>query len=340
MRRPLPYDMFDVERSANEARRLSKVGNIYHRGQKLVWDGTAVLDELWARHGGTGLTAPQREPARRILGAILWGELAAWKIAAQLADELEPLEARMAATSQAHDEARHFYVMHDYLVRATGDFPRGMPRHAERLIAAALGADTLAKKLIGMQLQLESTALTIFHSLREAQICPVLSDLLVYFEKDEARHVGLGTQLLPTLMRKMSAAERVRFSAYSFRMAGLSLASLKGSESDLRALGIDPRRVAVLGKSKQMLVFEELWALAPGMKSRIGELLGRGFDVAAELLWPDPGDGSSVDSSLSARARRLGNVVVHGYATVDTALDPATSARAPAPVPLRRVAGD
>lgn len=318
MSRRLPYGMFDIERSAHEARRFSKMQGIYHRGQTVAWDGHAVLDELWSRHGGSGLAPAQRQAAQRVLGAVMWGELAAWKIAAQLSDELEPLEARMAATSQAHDEARHFYVMHDYLVRATGDFPRGMPRHAERLIDAALSADTVPKKLIGMQLQLESTALTIFHSLREANVCPVLSALLVYFEKDEARHVGLGTQLLPTVMKRMSIPERLEFSAYSFRVAGLSLASLKGSEDDLAVLGIDPRRVAVLGKSKQMLVFDELWSLAPGMKSRVGEALGRGFDVAAELLWPDPRH----DQSLRGRARQLARTLMHGYSTTDTVLDP------------------
>ena len=65
----------------------------------------------------------------------------------------------------------------------------------------------MAKKIVGMQLQVESTALTLFHATREARFCPVLSDLLLYFEKDEARHVGLGTQYLPTMLRRMSRVE-------------------------------------------------------------------------------------------------------------------------------------
>jgi pyruvate formate lyase activating enzyme len=69
----------------------------------------------------------------------------------------------------------------------------------------------MPKKLIGMQLQIESTALTIFHALRESKVCPVLTDLLTDYEKDEARHVGLGVQLLPTLMKKMGPAESVAF---------------------------------------------------------------------------------------------------------------------------------
>lgn len=324
MAETLPYGMFDVAHSAEAARRYAKMESIYHRGQELIWDGNQVLDELWQRHGGSGLRPEHRAAAGRILGAIMWGELAAWRIAAQLADQLEPLQAKMAATSQAHDEARHFYVMHDYLVRATGDFPRKMPTWSEKLIAATLAADTLPKKILGMQLQLETTALTIFHALREAKVCPVLSELLVYYEKDEARHVGLGTQLLPTLMKRMGIRERVEFSAFSFKIAAYSMASLKGSEADLRTLGIDPRRVAVLGKSKQMMVFDELWQLAPDAKSDAGERLGMVFDAVAEALWPD----RDSDPSLGARARRVLRTFSTGYETTETVLDPAERATA------------
>jgi hypothetical protein len=326
MRAPLPYHMFDVGRSAGEAKRLGRMNNIYHRGQKLAWDGEAVLEMLCKKHDGPKLAPERRDAARRVLGSIMWGELAAWKIAAQLADELEPLEARMAATSQAHDEARHFYVMHDYLLRATGDFPRDVPRYNERLIAAALDAKSVAKKLLGMQLQLESTALTIFHALREADICPVLTELLVYFEKDEARHVGLGTQLLPTILKHMNPVERVEFAAYSFRVAGLSIRSLKGSERDLVTLGIDPRRVAILGKSKQMLVFDELWQLAPGSKSAAGEFVGRAFDATADLLWPK----ADADASLSGKAKSFLYVLKNGFESTPTSLDPT---EAPRPIP-------
>ncbi len=319
----LPYHMFDVTRSAGEAKRLGKMQNIYHRGQKLAWDGEGMLASLCEKHGGPKIAPECRAAASRVLGSIMWGELAAWKIAAQLADELEPIEARMAATSQAHDEARHFYVMHDYLELAVGDFPRSVPRYNESLIGAALGAGSIPKKLLGMQLQLESTALTIFHALREANICPVLTELLVYYEKDEARHVGLGTQLLPTLMAKMSARERVEFALFSFKVAGYSIRSLKGSEKDLRTLGIEPRRVAILGKSKQTLVFDELWSLAPGSKSTAGEMFGRVFDATAELMWPAPG----ADPSLSGKAKSVLGTLWRGFESEETSLDPTEAPR-------------
>jgi len=314
----LPYDMFDITRNAEEARRFSRMGSIYHRGQDLIWDGREVLDELWEKHGGSGLQEHQKAAAQRLLGAIMWGELAAWKIAAKLSDELQPLEARMAATSQAHDEARHFYVLHDYLMRSTGDFPRKPGRQTEKLLKACLEANTPAKMVIGMQLQLETTALTIFHALRESNVCPVLTELLVYYEKDEARHVGLGTQLLPTMMKKMSLRQRIEFSTFSFRVAFWSIANLKMTQDDLQLLGINPRRVAQLGKSKQMMVFDELWELAPESKSEVNERIGRTFDAVCEGLWPD----ESIKNDPRERARRVFLTWRDGMEQIETVLDP------------------
>ncbi len=319
MRRPvLPYDMFDVERDARDAKRFAKMESIYHRGQDLAWKGHELLDALWAEAGDAPLRAEHREPLRRVLGIIMWGELAAWKIAAQLADELVPLEARMAAVSQAHDEARHFYVMHDYLTRKCGEAPRGVPPAAERLLGAVLTADTVPKKILGMQLQLEPTALTIFHALRERDLCPVLTKLLVFFEKDEARHVGLGIQLLPSLLRELSAPEGLAFTAFSFKVASFSIYSMRQMQDDLVALGIDPRRVAMLGKSKQLLALEELWATAPGTKSEVNERLGFAFDAVVDAMWP----AHDADRSVRGRARRFSHVLRRGLERVDTVLDP------------------
>jgi hypothetical protein len=325
MRGILPFEMFDVSRGAEEARRFAKLDNIYHRGQAQAWNGREILDELWKRHGGTGLKPHQRDAAARVLGQIMWGELAAWKIAAQLSDELDDLEARMAATSQAHDEARHFYVMHDYLERAVGTFPKSVARASEGLLAAALHADSVEKKLLGMQLQIEAMALTIFHALREANVCPVLTDLLRYYERDEARHVGLGMQLLPARMRRFSVLDRVQFTAFSFKVAAWSIGTLAQSEKDLRILGVEPRRVAALGKSKQMLVFNELFSIVPDQRNQTSERIGNVLDTVAELMWPQ----SDADRSIKQRVRRAMHTLREGYGMVETQLDPDEPARMP-----------
>src|SRR5262249_31663547 len=140
----------------------------------------------------------------------------------------------------------------------------------------------------GMQLQVETTALTIFQASREANFCPVLSDLLLYFEKDEARHVGLGSQILPMLMRSMDRIEGARLSAFALEITFRLLASNKAMEPYLLELGIDPRRVLQLAKSKQMLVFDELWHATGKPGVTLGDVFARVMEGIANGLWPPP----------------------------------------------------
>lgn len=322
----LTYGTLDLAESAEDARRLDRMSGIYHRGQDLAWNGREVLAELIAKHGGTHVPPDKREAMHGVFGSILWGELAAWKISAQLADRIEPLGAKMAATSQAHDEARHFYVIHDYLVAATGSAPRTLKPASERLLNAVLEADDLACKILGMQLQVETTALTIFQGVRERNVCPVLSDLLLYFEKDEARHVGLGLQYLPILVREMGPIQRARFTKFALEITVHLLSGLWSMSDDLRALGVDPRRVMRLGKSKQLLVFEELWATSPVERSVIGDRVSAVLEAVANATWPD-----EAEKDLRGRARAFVRALREdGVETVATAIDPMA---APKPVP-------
>jgi len=318
-RRPLlPYEMFDVERSADEAKRFDRMANIYHRGQALAWDGRKLFDELVEKHGGVKIAPHQVEAVRAVYGPILWGELAAWKIAAQLADRIEPLEAKMAATSQAHDEARHFYVMHDWLKLGIGDIPRSINRPTEQMLGAVLNTPNLAKKVVGMQLQIETTALTIFQASREAGFCPVLKELLIYFEKDEARHVGLGTQYLPTLLKDMNLAERLDFMGFQIKVILWSMGGLRAMEPHLRTLGIDPRRILMLAKSKQEMVYNELWDLAPGTKSKFGEAISHVIEATAEAFWPN----EKTPRTVRGRVQSVWNTLLHGLPSVPTHIEP------------------
>ncbi len=313
----LPYDMFDLERSAADARRFEKVENIYHKGQDLAWSGRETLRALVEKHGGVHVPPEKHDALRAVYGPILWGELAAWKISAQLADRLEPLEAKMAATSQAHDEARHFYVMHDYLKLALGEVPKRIHPAGEKLLGLVLETDDLAQKLMGMQLQVETTALTVFQHTREARICPVLTELLPYFEKDEARHVGLGTQVLPILMRDMGRIESARLTAFALHVTFWLLASNRAMEAGLRDLGLDPRRMLVLAKSKQMLVWEDVWKATNKQGADIGDAIARAMEVVAAALWP-PEDQTSVRGRAKAAARAL----ALGVEQVSTSISP------------------
>ncbi len=298
-RSKIPFTMFDLERNAAEAKRHDKLRHIYHRGQELAWDGRAVLDELIARHGGIQIAPELAKPLSHVFEIILWGELAAWKISAELADELEPLEAKMAATSQAHDEARHFYVMHDYL-QALGYRPNRIDPRSQRVLDVTLDARCLVHKLLGMQLMIETIALTIFAEVRESRVEPVLSDLLPYYEKDEARHVGLGTQYLPSLLRRQTKLEAAETMLFQLKLVFWSMASLKAIEKDLHALGITAPRLAERGRKIQMKAFDELWGQVGGVPPG-HEVITRVLNGVDAAVFP----GLDVQIDLPGRVRRF-----------------------------------
>jgi hypothetical protein len=252
----IPYDMFELAAGVEEERRFGKCERIYHRGQEMAWDGREILPMLLKKHGGIHLPAEKRAALERVFAIILWGELAAWKISAQLADGLTPLEAKMAATSQAHDEARHFYVMYDYL-KELGYVPKRLDRAPQALLDLVLDTPNLAYKLLGMQLMIETIALTIFQTVRESNVEPVLCELMTYYERDEARHVGLGMQYLPSLMQRMSKAEVGAMITFQVRLLTWALMELKLLEKDFAVLGIPPRLVVDRGRKKQLAALHE-----------------------------------------------------------------------------------
>ena len=125
--------------------------------------------------------------------------------------------AKMAAVSQAHDEARHFYVIRDYL-RLLNYEPKNLPKPVSYVLEEVSRTKSLAKKLLGMQLMIEPIALTIFRFIRKEDIDPLLSHLLEYVEKDEARHVALGIKYLPNLIKNMSKFELMSFLFWQARL--------------------------------------------------------------------------------------------------------------------------
>jgi hypothetical protein len=303
----LAFDMFDATYSDSEARRARRMENIYHAGQAKIWDGRQVLAQLIATHGKPSLSSEKRHALGRIFGIIMWGELAAWKISAQLADRLVPLEAKLAAASQVHDEARHFYVMHDYL-DALGETPGKLEFWASRVLKKTLRTDDVLKKLVGMQLTVETIALVAFQRVRELEIEPVLTGLMPFYERDEARHIGLGVQLVPQLMSELSFAGAVDLAAFQLDLLTTTLFSVKAIERDLWALGVDPRSLLGSAFRKQSDIDERIQAEFPNWPK--DPPVRRAFEAVCELLFPSEGVDANVPMATRAKhaleiARRL-----------------------------------
>lgn len=244
-----PYELVDapsVTAAQEKSRRLER---LYHLTQEHAWDGKATLAALVEKHGppGRDMDPEVRESLTRLLSLLLWGELAAWTISADLALEIEDMDAKMAATAQVFDEARHFYVLRDYLLMLLTDEhgvsqpPPKLGAIPKRLLLSVIQAEDLPKKLVGMQLLFETNAVVIFKRLAERELCPILSELLPLFEKDESRHVGLGVLYLPRLIQKMSRAEARSTAAFHGRCLLLLIGGGLTLRPDFERLGMNQR---------------------------------------------------------------------------------------------------
>ena len=111
-----PYRLIERDYLAEAQAKYARLERLYHMGQTSAWDGREVLQSLLKKHGGIHIAEDKKAAIARIFSIILWGELAAWTISADLAEMLDDVEAKMAASGQVFDEARHFYTMRDYLL--------------------------------------------------------------------------------------------------------------------------------------------------------------------------------------------------------------------------------
>jgi hypothetical protein len=283
-----PYGLVEDGLAAQAERKLDRLERLYHVGQSSAWDGRQVLADLIARHGPPRLSTAHEPAALQLLSVLLWGELAAWAISADLAERIDDVEAKMAATSQAHDEARHFYVLRDYL-RALG---RPVPRLGglgRRLLVGILEAESLVHKLVGMQLLVESNALGIFRALAEANVEPVLVGLLPYYERDEARHVGLGVLYLPRLLKQLRPVEVAGVMAFQLRCIGLLASSGLVMRPSLVALGMRPREMARHTTRLQSDIMHDMReAVAAGAGT------GRRRDLVRGIINPTRGMGPAI----------------------------------------------
>jgi hypothetical protein len=249
-----PYELVDASAVAAAQEKSRRLERLYHLTQQHAWDGKAVLGALVDQHGtpGRGMRPEIRAALVEVLTVLLWGELAAWTISADLALAIDEMDAKMAATAQVFDEARHFYVMRDYLMLLAG--PEGgaerlpLPRlggFARTLMLEVLGTPSLARKLVGMQLLFETNAVVMFKRIADSGVCPVLTELLPYFERDESRHVGLGVLYLPRLIARMSRAEAAGVVIFQARAIAMLIGGGVIMKKPFEALGMNPRLMSM-----------------------------------------------------------------------------------------------
>lgn len=253
-----PLNLLENDAVRDATQKTKRLDRLYQLTHQHAWDGKAVLAALIEKHGPPGCDMPERkrQALSRVLTILMWGELAAWNISADLALKIEDTDAKMAATGQVFDEARHFTVMRDY-VKSLGPVPPlgGLPR---RLLAKVIDAPTLATKLIGMQLLFETNAVVIFRRIADSDVCPILTELLPYFERDESRHVGLGVMYLPRLIRQMCPAEARSTARFQLECILLLMAGGFSVRADFSELGLDQRLMATRVTNMQDEIVQQM----------------------------------------------------------------------------------
>jgi hypothetical protein len=218
----------------------NKLRRIYFKSHAQAWDGPALLRDAVSKHGGIQLSREKRIALSYPINMLMWGELAAWIVSAELTERLEDPDARMAASSQVFDEARHFYVLRDYLAMLHVPQPQLDPYFAAgaRLL---LDSKDLTLKLMSMQLLAEGTAQAIFQFLGESEIEPVLTEILPYIERDEARHVGLGILHLPDRLAKLTPRQARKLAKKTASIGDLFGVTQFRYREHYYALGADPQ---------------------------------------------------------------------------------------------------
>lgn len=286
-----PYELGDPGIVGIAQARTDTIARIYHKGHEQAWDGRTVLDELVEKHRGINFPEGKRDAFGKVASVLLWGELAAWSISADLALKLEDTPAKMAASSQVFDEARHFYVLRDYLWRAGLPVQR-LGGWSRRLLVELLETENLLFKVVGMQLLVESTAVVMFRQIAEAKLEPVLTELLYYFERDEARHVGLGVLTLPQVLEGLSDRDALSLWWFQTRMQLEMIAGGMTMNAAWLELGIDPAAMNLEGFRYHAEILRRMKRTRPDQgvdqKSVKGlfKMSKQGQDAFQELFFP------------------------------------------------------
>jgi hypothetical protein len=142
-----------------------------------------------------------------MLSQFLHGEQGALLVASQLVSCAPTYDAKLYASSQTFDEARHVEVFQKYIMDRVG-FMYPVNPNLKILLDKILSDERWDLKFIGMQLVIESLALAAFNTQKLLARDPVMAELLELVTRDESRHVAFGVTYMEEFVKSLSDAER------------------------------------------------------------------------------------------------------------------------------------
>jgi hypothetical protein len=148
------------------------------------------------------------------ISQVLHGEQAALMVCGQLVNAVPDMDGKFAAAVQVMDEARHVEVFARYLRCQGRRYP--IDPDLEAIVAKLLAEPDWEAKCVGMQVILESIALSFFHLGEAIAIEPVLRQFIGRVHEDESRHVAYGILTLEERIPELAPASRQRLEDFAY----------------------------------------------------------------------------------------------------------------------------
>ena len=178
-----------------------------------LYDGTVIGhwgDKEWLDYG--------IQNRKWQLSQFLHGEQGALLCTAKITETVPWYDAKLYASTQVVDEARHVEVFARYLDEKMGGGYQ-VNAHLRMLLDDIINDSRWDMTYLGMQVMVEGLALAAFGFMHQMTDEPLLKKLLRYVMSDEARHVAFGVLSLKEVYEEMTDAEMKDRQEFAFEAA-------------------------------------------------------------------------------------------------------------------------
>ena len=181
------------------------------------------------------------ESRRWTLSQFLHGEQGALICTGKIVETVPWYDAKLYASTQVMDEARHVEVFARYLDEKMGGmYP--VNAHLKMLLDDIIKDSRWDMTYLGMQIMIEGLALAAFGYLHELTGEPLLKKLLRYVMSDEARHVAFGVLSLKEAYEDMTDSEIKDRQEFAFE-ASIRMRDRFLQQEVWERMGVKPRDV-------------------------------------------------------------------------------------------------
>ena len=179
-----------------------------------------------------------------MLSQFLHGEQGALICTAKITETVPWYDAKLYASTQVVDEARHVEVFARYLdEKLGGGYP--VNAHLGMLLDDVVADSRWDLTYLGMQVMVEGLALAAFGFLHQLTTEPLLKHLLRYVMSDEARHVAFGVLSLKEVYEGLSDAEMKDRQEFAYE-ASIRIRDRFLQQEVWQHMGVDPKVVVPL----------------------------------------------------------------------------------------------